>query len=208
MERIRVAVRDRGGGAFLAGFAAVALVAVAVVLLLGGGDGSGGDSSDPAAAPAEGEANAADGSGAESGESSDDDGEFAQIRAVDSSWVRGQASLVTYDAYQAVANRADELGREYQSSRDAIAAEQLRQAERERDEAERAARERALAAYREALRKAKLERQRQQRRLAERRRRIKERLEELREKHKVEPGEECQIPEVQAVFDCSTGYPF
>ena len=120
----------------------------------------------------------------------------------------GQSSLVSLDSFAIIDGRAETIGANYQAERDREVARQERLAELRRQRAESAARRRALAAYRAALRRAAQERKRQQRELAERRRRLKEKLKRLREKYKVEPGEECSIPEVQQQFDCSTGYPF
>jgi hypothetical protein len=173
-----------------AGLIAAAADVLAVVLITGGDDGEKSDDETQQSTAAAG------------------DSELATIQTSDSSWVRGQGSLVAYNAYLTVADRAEELARLYQEARDAEVAEQERLARLARDEAEKAARRRALAAYRAALREAARQRKLQAQRLAEQRRRIKEKLARLREKYKVEPGEECQIPEVAAAFDCETGYPF
>lgn len=169
----------------------IAVGAVVLVVLASGGD--------------DGEKSAGE---AKQASAARDEAEFAQVESTDTSWVRGQASLVAYEAYLTIAGRAEELARLYQETRDEEVARQERLAGLARKKAETAARRRALAAYRRALREAARQRRLQQQRLAEQRRRIKEKLARLREKHKVEPGEECQIPEVAAVFDCETGYPF
>jgi hypothetical protein len=175
--------------------AAFAAVAIAVIVFSGGG-GSDDSSASSSSTSTTGDVTSASGH------------HFAVIRSTDSSWVRGQASLVSLDAFATVDGRAEALGATYQSLRDREVARQERLAELRRERAQSAARRRALAAYRAALRRAAAERRRQQRELAERRRRLKEKLKRLREKYKVEPGEECSIPEVQQQFDCSTGYPF
>jgi hypothetical protein len=187
---------DKGKrGRLIAGcVAAFAAIAIAVILLSGGG---GSDESSPSSA-----------SSTTEGLTSPSGNHLAVVRSTDSSWIRGQASLVSLDAFAAVDGRAETLGATYQAARDDEVARQERLAELRRQRAQSAARRRALAAYRAALRRAAAERRRQQRELAERRHRLKEKLKRLREKYKVEPGEECSIPEVQQQFDCSTGYPF
>src|SRR5687767_14346996 len=115
-----------------AGLIAVGAVVLVVVLVAGGDDEKADDETQQSAAAA-------------------DDNGLVTIQTSDSSWVRGQGSLVAYKAYLTVAGRAEELARLYQEARDAEVAEQERLAQLAKDEAERAARRRALAAYRAAL---------------------------------------------------------
>jgi hypothetical protein len=185
----------KANGRLIAGcVAAFAAIAVVVIVISGGGGSD--DSSASSSSSTTTETTSASG------------GQFAVVQSTDSSWVRGQASLVSLDSFAIIDSRAETIGANYQAERDREVARQERLAELRRQRAESAARRRALAAYRAALRRAAQERKRQQRELAERRRRLKEKLKRLREKYKVEPGEECSIPEVQQQFDCSTGYPF
>lgn len=204
LQKLRVIFQRAARGPLLIGLGVIAVVAV--IAVLSGSDDS--ESSPPGSEASPPEATTTEAPTANTTSTEEDDSEFVTIEAVDSSWIEGQGSLYTLAGYLGVIERAEDVGSSYQAARDAIAAEQERLTEQQRDAAKEAAQRRALAAYRAALRAAERERERQQRLLAERRQRIKEKLQRLREKYKVEPGEECTIPEVQAAFDCSTGYPF
>ena len=134
------------------------------------------------------------------------------IRNAESSWVEGQTSLVAYDQFGILASRANVLGEDMQAAyvtgQSDLDKARILARKRARERARQRyleARRRAKREYEAALRRAKEERKRK---LAEQKRKIAERLRRLREKHKVEPGEECSIPEVRRDYNCQTGYPF
>jgi hypothetical protein len=137
---------------------------------------------------------------------------FATIRNVGTSWIAGQSSLIAYDQYSAIAGRANALGESRQS---AFWEGQLKYDQDQveaRKRAAAAARRRYLAAIAAAKRAYELEVKRaeaeRKRKLAQQKREREALLRRLREKYKVEPGQECSLPEVRAQFDCATGYPF
>ena len=130
----------------------------------------------------------------------------------DSSWVPGQPSLAESPAYLAVAGPAETMGDHRLADRNRelalIEARRLAAQERTRREMLRRYREvraRALVRFREAMRVAARRRREleavRRRRLAEARRQRRELLEKLR----VQPGEECSIPEIREQFDCVEG---
>ena len=145
----------------------------------------------------------------------DQDEPPTQLAIAGSSWIEGQPSLATYPGFLAVAVRAEALGRERLDAREDLLAEierrrrlaEKRARARQRAERRRARRE-ARREYQEALREAARERRRQERLIRERRQEIRERIERLRERNAIEPGEECELEEVQQYFDCEKGYPF
>jgi hypothetical protein len=134
------------------------------------------------------------------------------LRCAESSWIAGQPALTESAAYLAVAGRAQLLGDRRLADRgrtlDLIDARRVAAAEHARKAQLRRFAERrkiALARYREALRiaarkKRALERQRRQRLAAARRER-----EALLRKLRVPPGQECEVPEIRAQFDCVSG---
>lgn len=141
--------------------------------------------------------------------------ELGAIETTLSSWVDGQASLASYDEYGPLSKRALALAELFAEKR----AELLAAIEKARLRASKAERRKALRAYRRAKRKAereykaalaraKAEQERLERKQARLERKRQRELERLREKHKVPPGKECEIPEVREQFDCKTGYPF
>lgn len=136
----------------------------------------------------------------------------AGLKPSESSWVPGQPSLATFQAWAAITGRAAGLAevREEARLRLLAAIEKARREARKHasDAARRAyllARARAIAKYKAALRKAA----REQREREERLRKRLELLEKLRrareERLKVKPGEECELPEIKREFECLAG---
>lgn len=136
------------------------------------------------------------------------------VRAVppDSSWLPGQGSLALAPAYLAIASRADAQGEQ----RLAAYLRRLELIDARRRAAKKKAREDALRKYREALRRAKAkyeaalrraaeERARREAEALQRRREAEQRLKELLRKLRVDPGQECSVPEVSRQFDCVSG---
>jgi hypothetical protein len=139
-------------------------------------------------------------------------GEPGSLSSTASSWVSGQPSLARSPAYLAIAGRAETIGDHRSADRarelELIEARRVAALERTRREAIRRFREiraRALARYEEALRVAERRRReldaQRRRRLAEARRQREELLRKLR----VQPGEECSVPEIREQFDCVAG---
>jgi hypothetical protein len=146
------------------------------------------------------------------GESTDQHAVPLALFDTQSSWIPGQPSLLSFDAYAAIAKRAETLA---QARRDLRVLE-LARIETARDAAERRkqeearrryeeARRRAQEAYRKALRDAARQRRIQARRLAAAKRKRARELAALRKKLQVKPGEECKIPEVAKYFECRNG---
>jgi hypothetical protein len=127
-------------------------------------------------------------------------------------WVPGQDSLLGFDAYATIADRAAvgaqlrrdlrdlELAR-IEAARKAAERRLTEEARRKYEEAKRKAQE----AYRQALRDAARQRRIQARRLAAAKRKRARELAELRKKLQVKPGDECKIPEVAQYFECRKG---
>lgn len=142
---------------------------------------------------------------------------LASIAATRSSWVPGQASLVSYEEYGDIAGRAEELGELLLKDRAALlrAIEQARlRAERR---AQRRAERRARRQYLRERRQARREYRRELREAARERRRAereakRECLQAVREaarqrrENAIEPGEECKIPGIREHFDCEKGF--
>ena len=135
-----------------------------------------------------------------------------QVLAPESSWLPGQASLLSVPAFRTIELRAEVLAQTRERARDLelarIEAARLAAARRAKEEALRKYREakrRAELAYKAALRRAARLRKLEERRLAALRRKRARELAALRKKLQVKPGEECQIPEVAARFHCETG---
>jgi hypothetical protein len=139
-------------------------------------------------------------------------GNLAVLRASDSSWLEGQASLAASPGFLSIASRAEKLAaqRLAERKRELALLEAARIAAKKHQKAAalRAyleAKRRAEAAYRAALRKAAIERRRQ---LAKLRRLQAKRAEELRklnERLKVPPGEECADPSIRQHVQCQAG---
>jgi hypothetical protein len=129
-----------------------------------------------------------------------------------SSWIPGEPSLLSFDAYRSIADRADTLAGIRQNRRDL----ELSRIEAELKAAERRLKAEALRKYEEAKRKAQeayhkaLREAARQKRIAARRlaaakaKRARE-LAALRRKLQVKPGEECKLPEVAVYFTCRKG---
>jgi hypothetical protein len=165
-----------------AGTGAVLAIALAVALLGGGGDGGGRRQGGTTLTGAAG------------------------------SWIPGQPSLVASAAYLAIANRAERMARQREAERQRLLAliEARRKAaeERKKDEARRRYEElkrRAEARYRAALRRAEALKRKRARELAAARRKRAEALRRLLAKLRVDPGEECKVPEVRRRFNCVRG---
>jgi hypothetical protein len=136
----------------------------------------------------------------------------ASLRAVDSSWVQGQQSLVASPGFLEIAARAQELAAQRFAARQRELAliEAARVAAKQREKADRLrayleAKRRAEAAYRAALRRAAIERKRQLAKLEELRRKRAEQLRKLNEKLRVPVGEECADPRIRRQFRCREG---
>lgn len=142
---------------------------------------------------------------------------LASIAATRSSWVPGQASLVSFEEYGDIAGRAEALGELLLKDRAALlrAIEQARlRAERR---AQRRAERRARRQYLREKRQARREYRRELREAARERRRAereakRECLQAVREaararrENAIEPGEECKIPGIREHFDCEKGF--
>jgi hypothetical protein len=136
----------------------------------------------------------------------------ASIRAVDSSWVAGQQSLLASPGFLALAARAQEqAARRFAArQRELALIEAARLAAKQREKAARLrayleAKRRAEAAYRAALRRAAIERRRQLAKLRELRRKRAEALRRLNERLRVPVGEECSDPRLRRYYDCRPG---
>lgn len=140
--------------------------------------------------------------------------QLGQVQSADSSWILGQSSLVAYPDYQAIAELADELGNErFESYQDLLA---YIEAQREKEAREKLIRqaikllqecEEARRAYQAELVQAERERKREERAAIKEREKIKREIERLREKHKIEPGDECNVAEIAELFRCTGSYP-
>jgi hypothetical protein len=134
------------------------------------------------------------------------------LQPANTSWVIGQESLASFPQYAALSQRAELIAadREGAYKRELEAIEEAKREARRRasEEARRKyeeAKRRAAALYREALRKAAEQRRKQALLLAKRKREL-ERLRREREKAlRVNPGEECKLPEVRREFRCRPG---
>jgi len=136
----------------------------------------------------------------------------AAVANPESSWIPGQPALGSLPDYAALLSRAAAEAERRAAARERdlkrIAARKRAERLRERREALRRyleAKRRAERLYKEALRKAALERRRQQEKLRKARLERARRLRELLEKLRVEPGEECGLPEVEEEFECRPG---
>lgn len=134
------------------------------------------------------------------------------LTPADSSWVPGQPSLLAESKYLPIAGRAQSLAKTRHSAfkADLLRREAEREAARKRlrDEAKRRfeeAKRRAEARYQAALRRAREQRARQQRELEARKRRLAALRAELEKKRRIDPGEECELPEVRRAFNCLPG---
>ena len=136
----------------------------------------------------------------------------APVGQSESSWIPGQPALSSLPDYAGLLSRAGAAG----DKRAAERAAELRRIEAEKRAARLRARREALRKYLEAKRRAELlrrealrmtaharELQRERLRQAqiERARRLRELLKKLR----VEPGEECGLPDVEEQFECRAG---
>lgn len=178
-------VREKAPAVRVLAIAALAIGLIAT-LAVSGLPGGGGDD-EPAAAP-------------------------ARIADTRSSWIPGQASLVTSSEYMAVVERAEEIASGRADARakliKRLAAKKKADLKRERDKARErylALRRAALARYRAALRQNAKDKaaaaERRRRALAE----YRERIRKYRESLIIKPGEECRLPSVRQRYDCSSG---
>jgi hypothetical protein len=143
-----------------------------------------------------------------------DQGPGAQgtLRPSDSSWIAGQASLTTSEAYRALLARAGKLAglRAEQRARELERLARARKLAKDKAlEAERRRlaelRRKALARYRAALKAAAEARSRQAKKLAELRAERARELAKLLKQLELDPGKECQLPQVKQKFRCQGG---
>jgi hypothetical protein len=132
-----------------------------------------------------------------------------------SSWVTGQPNLLSVSEYVALEQRALPLAQireaAYQNELVAILKAKLAAKKQAKADALRKyleAKRRAERLYKEALKKAAEARKKQQELLRKARLERARKLRELLRKLRIKPGQECQLPEVQAEFHCLPGrYP-
>jgi len=129
-----------------------------------------------------------------------------------STYAPGEASLASNSGYLAVAGRAQTYAsgalRDYSAGITGI--EAAKQAARKRavEEARRRyeeAKRRAEEAYRRALAKARKQREAQRLAILRRKRAIERARREFERKLRINPGEECGLPEVRDTFKCLPG---
>jgi hypothetical protein len=136
----------------------------------------------------------------------------AGIRSADSSWIVGQPSLAENPGFAALAQRAGALAQQRYTARQKllkqIIAARLAAKKRAQDKAkadyERKRRE-ALARYRAAQRRAAILRAIQARKAAKARAEYLRKKRAYERKRRVDPGQECSLPQVRRHYDCQRG---
>jgi hypothetical protein len=134
------------------------------------------------------------------------------IRSTDSSWIVGQPSLAENPGFAALAQRAGALAQQRYGARQKllrqIVAARLAAKKRARDKAradyERKRRE-ALARYRAAQRRAAILRAIQARKAAKARAEYLRKKRAYERKRRVDPGQECALPQVRRHYKCQRG---
>jgi vacuolar-type H+-ATPase subunit I/STV1 len=136
----------------------------------------------------------------------------AALTPPESAWLPGQKPLTAYPKFARVLDRSAKLAEKLLKQRE-LALERIEQRKiADRKRADAAARRRYLEAkrraeraYRRALAEAARKRRAQQRKIAEAKRKIAAAKRRRERALRVDPGEECKLPQVRKRFECRRG---